>query len=274
VIPSDFSTRYFKDAQLDELAWNPGFRQHGHTCPVCTDEQGQQTGRFVYEGVEYECPDDEYGHVALRLAKLYWLHNIPLQYQQLVWDEWVPKTGDTKTKEDLDLYVENFRRLSINGVGVTFYSKGLGTGKTWAATATQKRLTKMGIDTWFAPFYEVKSYYEIEDKQERAYKIARIRDCEILLLDEIRRPSSPAMKQFMADALEDLIRPRTNANLPTIITTNMEPDEIEDTYPRVFSLMSAKNMYIELTGTDQRLGAAIQQRNMLSAINGEALPIT
>lgn len=273
MIPADFRTT-FSDPQLEQIQRHPGYiekAKSGKQCPVCLGE-----GRFVYKGEEYECPEGSGGvHVALRLAMLYWLHNIPLGYQNLVWEEWPDETENQRVaKASMDLYVENWDRLALNGVGLTFFSTGLGTGKTWGATSTLKRLVKQGVDGWFAPFYEVKGYFEIEDKKERDFRIRRVKESGLLVLDEVREPTSVAQKNFYADKLEELIRPRTDNNYPTIITTNMTPEAMEDTYPRVFSLMFAKNVTIELNGADYRLGDEIDIRNRESAINGEALPIT
>ena len=269
MIPADFRIS-FTDAQIEQIERHPGFDKLG-ACPVCSG-----VGRYTYLGEEYECPEGPGGvHVAKRLSMLYFLHNIPMGYQNLVWEEWPTETPTQReAKVSMDLYVENFTRFSLNGVGLTFFSKGLGTGKTWGATATLKRLVKAGVDGWFAPFYEVKSYYEIGDKAERDFKINRVKEAELLVLDEVRMPGSEAQKNFYADRLEELVRPRTDNNYATIITTNMTPEELEDTYPRVFSLMSAKNLIIELDGSDYRLGTGIWARNVESGQNAEALPIT
>lgn len=269
MIVADFSKRSFSDAELAIIERNSGFKAKGQKCPVCLDK-----GTFVYKGVEHECPDDDYGHVALRKAKLYWLHNIPMEYQQLVWEEWPEETGNVEVYDDCNDYFEKFERYSLNGVGMTFYSKGLGTGKTWAATAMLKRVVKLGVDGWFAPFYEVAGYYEIHDKAERDFKIKRVQESAFLVLDEIRKPISTAQGNLLAEKLENLIRPRSSANLPTLITTNLTPDEIEDLYPRAFSLISAKNVSIELSGTDARLGNKVWKRFAESVESGEALPIT
>jgi len=269
VIPADFRIT-FTDAQLTQIERHPGYAKLGD-CPVCDGK-----GTYAYLGNEYECPAGPGDvHIAKRLSMLYFLHNIPMGYQNLVWEEW-PEDTETQqhAKNSMDLYVESFKRFSMNGVGLTFFSKGLGTGKTWGATATLKRLVKNGVDGWFAPFYEVKSYFEIADKTERDFKIKRVKESELLVLDEVRMPGSEAQRNFYADRLEELVRPRTDNNYPTIITTNMTPEELEDTYPRVFSLMSAKNLVIELDGSDYRLGTGIWQRNVESGQNAEALPIT
>lgn len=264
--------KYFTDEQVEILERNPEYQvRKNDPCLVCAD-----TGSFVYNGDTFECWDDAYGHVVTRLIRLYWLHNIKLQYQQLDWNEWPTDTDFRKeAKETVDTYVKNFSRFSTTGVGLTFFSKGLGTGKTWAATATLKRLIKeQGVDGWFAPFYEVKSYYEIPDPKYRAFLISRVQTAPLLVLDEVKKPDTSAQRKFYADKLEELIRPRSDANFATIITTNMEPEEMEEIYPRVFSLVSAKNIVVELNGQDARVGEWVWRRNTEAGLNGESLPIT
>lgn len=273
MIPADFKTT-FTDSQLEQIERHPGYvskTQSGKVCPVCLNE-----GRYAYQGKEYECPVGPGGiHVALRLSMLYFLHNIPIRYQKLIWAEWPTDTDNQReAKEAMDYYVANFERGGLNGEGLTFFSSGLGTGKTWGATSTLKRLVKSGVDGWFAPFYEVKSYYDIEDRKEREFKIKRVQTADLLVLDEVREPGSDAQKRFFADELEALIRPRADNDFPTIITTNMTPDVLEKVFPRVFSLIWGKNLTIDLTGADYRLSDQFDLHNRELQLNGEAWPIT
>ncbi len=256
---------YFSDAQMAELERNAEYRQRGSKCPVCLG-----TGKYRYLGVEYDCPDDDYGHIMLRLAKLYWLHNIPLQYQDLIWDEYPHPVA----KDVVERYLANFELLRLSGAGLIFTSKDLGVGKTWGATHVLKERVKQGTDGWFANFFEVKGYYDIVDDAERSYKIRRVQEAELLVLDEVVKPYTEAQKRFYSDKLEELIRPRQNANFPTIITTNMTLDELDDTFPRVFSLIFANGIDIELQGVDARTNGTVWKKTSELKMNGETRPIT
>lgn len=257
--------KYLTDKQLQDLEYNAEYRTYGMVCPVCLD-----TGQYKYLGEEHECPDDDYGHVMLRLAKTYWLSNIPLQYQKLTWEKW--PYDDLKV--EVQQFIDQYQFLRMNGVGITLYSKMTGTGKTWAATHVLRELVKQGYDGWFAPFYEVKGYFEIEDKREKNFRIDKVQHSGILVLDEVRKPYTERMREFYAETLEELLRPRSDSNLPTIITTNMTPDELEENYPRVFSLMSAKNMQLNLDGYDARVGSEVWQENVVLGLNGEVKPLS
>lgn len=169
--------RYLTEEQVQVLENNQEYvnkTRNGTLCPVCLN-----TGSYTFNGEGFECFDDTYGHITLRLVRLYYLHNIPLQYQQLSWKDFPVKPKLYKeAKEGCDNYIELFQRYSLNGVGLTFYSRGLGSGKSWGATSVLKELVKLGYDGWFAPFYQVKSYYQIEDPKQRDYLIHRVQSAE------------------------------------------------------------------------------------------------
>ncbi len=262
--------RYFSDKELSALYSNPYWRaatQNGDVCPVCLN-----TNSYRYYGEKYECSDDSFGHPTLRLASLYFLHNIPLQYQQLIWTEWPEDSPErVAMKETARDYIAHFDRFKLNGVGMTVWSKGLGTGKTWAATHVLKELVKLGHDGWWVSFNDVKGYHEHPNAE---YYISRMREASVLVLDEIKAPWTEKTALFFSEKLEDLIRPRSNANLPTFLTTNLSQEELEHHYPRVFSLMCAKNLLVPLSGDDVRMGALVWRRQAETAANGEALPIT
>lgn len=262
---------YLSDAQLSVLEQNPEYKQRGSKCPVCFwDGQDEDHARvYWYKDEEHPCPDDEYGHVAWRLAKLYWHSFIPLEYQQLLWSEFpYPKLG-----ADIENYIEKFERIRMGGIGYTFWSTTLGTGKTWAATHILKELTKQGYDTHFALFMGMPSYYELPDEAERKMKMARIREAEVLVLDDVKAPFSEAQRNFFEDKMEMLLRERAAANFPTIVTSNLTPKQFDEHYPRCYSLLSAKNEEIELNGTDWRQDGAWESNQKL-LIKGETRPIT
>lgn len=258
--------RHFSDEQRKALAFNPEFAQRGDKCPVCLGHKV-----YTYKGVEYPCPDDDFGHPMLRLAKLYWLHNIQLQYQLLVWDEY----PHPDVKIEVEEYIENFERLRLTGVGLTILSKDLGVGKTWTATYILRELTKRGYDTWFVEFFRMKNYYEMEDRVEREYLQKRLLNSEIIVIDDVLVPyGSEKQRAFYEDKLEEVVRTRTNMNFPTFVTSNLAPEEFEECYPRVYSLLAAKNLEYTLSGIDGRLDGNVFETNSKLGLRGETRPIT
>lgn len=257
--------RYFSDHERDELERNPEFNRRGSKCPVCLGD-----GHYLLDGQRFECPDDDYGHPMLRLAKLYWLSWIPLQYQYLDWSEY----PHAEAKEEIDMYIENFRRIRLTGMGFTIYGKGLGVGKTWAATHILRELVKQGHTGHFVQFLSTAGYYKLEDQAERQFFTKRVLESEVLVLDEVKPALSSAQRDFLEEKLEEIVRTRTNANFPTIVTSNLTDREFEKEYPRVYSLLAAKNAPVELKGADARRGDEIWQRVAGLAMKGESRPIT
>ena len=261
----------FKDSEIALMEHNPEYLRRGHKCPVCRwdlkDEEHPRT--YWYKGVEYPCPDDDYGHVMLRQAKQYWLSFIPLEYQTLLWSEFpYPELA-----EEIDNYIQKFDGIRLGGMGFTFWSETLGTGKTWAATHILKELVKQGYDCHFALFMGMPGYYELDDVEERKFKLKRIRESEVLVLDDVKAPFSDAQRNFFEDKMEQLLRERLAACFPTIVTSNLSPQDFKRHYPRCYSLLAAKNQEVELNGTDWRQNSGWKSNQELR-LAGESRPIT
>ena len=115
--------------------------------------------------------------------------------------------------------------------------------------------------------------YQEEDKWLKRTLRGRIQGAAVLVLDEVKLGGSADQRRLYREKLEELIRPRTDANLATIVTTNLTEEELEEHYGRVFSLLSRTNELISLEGEpDAREGLLdeIKRRAKL----GERPPIT
>jgi DNA replication protein DnaC len=241
-------------------------------CPTCNSKmevipgsggvRERITGTYKYMGKEYNCECD--AQIALRSR--YLVANIGEQYQRLDWAEW---SGCQETKEIVDLYLNGWEQFFRQGMGIEFFSPALGTGKTFAATHIGKELIKQGQSVYFIPFIEMVAAF---DRQDSDYIASRVRESGFVILDEVIPPVSEAQKSFFATQLEALIRHRTNNNLPTIMTTNMDQETLSSAYPRTYSLLSAKQMRQEVKGTDRR--EFIGRKEMEIIANGETRPIT
>lgn len=254
------------DAQLLRLSSNPDFIRAGGKCPTC-----RGTGKYKFEGEEHVCPENEFGqHEQDLLFKEYCLHNVPLEFQQLDWDAF----PYSDRKAEFDNYVDNFETIRFSGIGWEIYGAQKGVGKTFGATGILKELVKAGFDGWFAVFADVKNYHELTDGFRRDYLVGKLRNSEILVLDEVLQPyGSEKQRYFYEDKLEEIIRHRTTHNLPTIITTNMVEEEMYEFFPRVYSLFSAKQQRVELTGDDFRIKEAFWEKKGIIHF-GEVRPIS
>lgn len=240
-------------------------------CPTCLskleyhgDIWGRENGTYIYKGVEHDCDCE----TQIELRKHYLLANIGDQYQRLDWSDF----RDEDVKTDVAAYLENWTAFKLQGMGIEFASPQLGTGKTFCATNVAKELIKRGERAYFIPFGEVLSLYQT-DSEHRDLIENRLRDINILVLDEVVPPWTDAQGQFFASKFEEIIRHRTNFNRVTIVTTNLTEQNLRYHYPRPYSLLEAKQFRVVLEGEDARQ-FMVRNRNLDMAANQEVAPIT
>jgi DNA replication protein DnaC len=257
---------YLSDDRYDELAAKADL----DACPTCgattilirPGVEGWENGTFRFRGLEYECD--------CATQKLLYRHylnaNIGDQYMRLNWNDYDCKP----VREKVKLYLDAWDTAKRNGMGMTFKGK-LGTGKTFAATYIGKELIKRGEDVYFIPFLNVISSYQ---KQHAEEIDDRLKGTGVLILDELLPPESGAQAALFARRYEELIRHRTNFNLPTIVTTNLTEDELLKEYPRTYSLLAPKQVAVEVTQTDDARRGKIAMENEELLANREVRPIT
>lgn len=232
--------------------------------PDLGEARGRSYGTYRYRGEECACDCE----TQMLLRKHYLLANIGDQYFRLDWQDY----RDPEVKDNVALYLDRWESFKVNGMGMEFGGAALGVGKTFGATYVGKELIKRGERVFFLPFMELISVYQLPpEERERMHR--RLREVTVLILDEVRPPYSAAQEWLFAERFEELIRHRTNFNLPTIIGTNLTDAELGKHYPRTYSLLEAKQWRLELTGQDARQ-SWIAMENIDLAANGEVRPIT
>lgn len=242
------------------------------TCPTCQskpievspDVYGWENGTFQLFGKTYPCDCQN----QMELRKHYLLAGIGDQYMRLNWDK--DFTGDPDTIEYVKSYLDGWESFRLHGMGVEFASPKLGVGKTFAATHIAKYMIKQGEKVQFVHFKEVINSFEKSNAEEIEEKF---RSVTYLILDEVTSPVSAASSNLFSSKLEDLVRHRTNFNLPTIMTTNLTQDELLEAYPRSYSLLAAKQLRIPMKGDDKRIDS-LNISNLDLALNNEVRPIS
>jgi DNA replication protein DnaC len=251
--------------RIEELA--------GHSldqCPTCLAKPihvapsvyGYENGTYRYRGEQYDCNCD----IQRALHKAYLAANIGDQYQRLNWNDY---DGPAEVRNAVSLYLSKWPTARVNGMGITF--KGTqGSGKTFAATYIAKELIKRGVDVYFVPFVEVISAYKRQNADEFEEKL---KQTGLLVLDELIPPEPGPQAVLFSRRYEELIRHRTNFNLPTIVTTNLNEEELQKHYPRTYSVLAAKQIPVDVKNDDARRGKiAIENIELLE--NEEVRPIT
>jgi DNA replication protein DnaC len=186
--------------------------------------------------------------------------------------DWVRDYRDEEVKDDVQTYLDSWQNLKLQGMGIEFSSPKLGVGKTFAATHIAKELIKFGERVYFMPFYEMVGVYSLPVEERWAVE-KRLAECSVLVLDEVIAPNTEAQSNLFSSKFEELIRTRTNFNRVNVMTTNLTPDKLHDIYPRIYSLLSAKQFRIEMDGEDAR-EYIVKPRNIKMVANREVRPIT
>lgn len=260
------------DEQLDELERRyPGLAVDHDHCVICRGTgsfrwyapmtQRQQVG-------EYECPPGNQGYLHLRF--LY--SGIGLAYQRLSWVDYF----DVLTHEQMriaDEYTNDAASYLDAGLGLILHGSDRGTGKTMFAELLLKQLVASGVDGYSTTFASLLASFSAgwESKEERVWFMRRVRNAGVLLIDDLGREHKGA--RTIADStLEEVIRHRVQQSMPTILTTNLTPEEIRTGYGgHVMSVLYECSELVEFSGPDRR--EDVRQRRLKERRLGLTRPV-
>ncbi|MBQ2968653.1 MAG: ATP-binding protein [Clostridia bacterium] len=141
-----------------------------------------------------------------------------------------------------------------NGESLFLYG-GTGLGKTFLSSCIAKAVLEQGHDVFYQPAYKIFRMFESykfnhEDKALSKSHIDRIMDAELLIIDDL---GAEMVTAYTAEVLFDLINTRTNKRQPTIISTNLDFNDLETVYSqRITSRILGNYIILECTGDDIR----------------------
>lgn len=231
-------------------------------CPTCG---GRQKYNLDFETHDCDCV------VQKKLQQHYFAANIGREYHDICLKDFEGPDSEQMVKA-VSTYLEHFTDNFHYGLGLTFNGP-FGTGKTFAMTCVLKELIKLGEDVYFTTFEELINVWGKSWQDDDAKKTLerRLKTASVLGLDELRTDPRNA-GGFLANGLDSVIRHRTANLLPTLVTTNMKPEEELDQFGKVYSLLAAKNERVQTHGHDRRM-REVRNRNHELAKRGERRPI-
>ena len=201
------------------------------------------------------------------LRQRYLLSNIPVRYWRYSADDWY---GNQDAWDLAAEYVEHWPGYRRQGIGVEFYSPGQGSGKTFLATWIARQLVQQGERVYYTRMLSLMDLYQHPDR----YALEdRVRHSTALILDEVGYGITEAQTGFYAAKLEDLVRDRVDNALPTIMTTNMEPQDLDHYYPRIYSVLAGAQIRHEVDHYDVRRKGETLMLDQALIRKGETRPI-
>lgn len=244
-------------------------------CPTCggRDKRIDGSGMKQWESPGYVLKGEHHAcncPAQMALYARYMLANIGEQYMRLDWDDFAGTAAADRQVRD---YTAHWHNYLMHGFGLSFASVRQGVGKTWAATQIGKELVKQRQTVYFLDFVQMIDAF-MGDHQEKRDVEARMREPTLLILDDVRAGISDRQTELYALKFEVVMRHRTNFNLPTIFTTNLTDVGFETEFPRIYSLISPKQMWIEMDGADYRKMSQTAAETTEMIFRGEVRPIT
>lgn len=177
---------------------------------------------------------------------------IGLNYQRLSWDD-IQSVPFPVVHQVMD-YAANAARTVAAGRNLVLWSQGAGTGKTLLLALLCKAFLVHGVKVHFSQFNEIIDLFTSSwrDKDEREQWNRRVRNTDVLAIDDLGKEHKGRLE--MVEAMVDqVVRARVADARPTVITTNLTPQQIQDGYGGyVMSLLSEAADFIEVPGADFR----------------------
>jgi DNA replication protein DnaC len=211
-------------------------------CPTCS-------GKSYYrlDGIMIDCDCA----MQMMLRKHYLASNIPKEYHDIGLAHFIGEDRDDVTNAITD-YLDQYEQNRHYGLGLTI-AGAYGNGKTFTMNIILKERVKAGDEVFFITFEDlINTWGSAWSNDESQWLMDKLKRSNIVGIDDLRTDGRNS-GGFLANGLDALIRHRTSNQLPTLITTNMTPAEIEKEYPRIHSLLGLKNDWLVLVGKDVRM---------------------
>lgn len=233
-------------AILEVLGYPGDYTEIRYVCPICRDTGYDGTKmcacmkrELILEGFRAS----GIGHLIEKQS----FENFSLDYYR-------------SSKEDYDLMektleaAKEFAETVPPRYGNLLMVGGTGLGKTHLSTAIARRVIERGYEVRYESVQNVIAAYEYdrfrsgrdgEDERSAIYL-----DAELLILDDL---GTELVNAFSISAIYHLLNTRINREKPTIISTNLMPEELQAKYSdRIVSRLLGEYRVLLFKGTNVR----------------------
>jgi len=222
--------------------------------------------REQIETYDCDCPNQFLLHRVM-------LHSgIGLNFQRLGWDDFTYLPDEHH--ETIANYIAGHENYVNAGIGLIAYGP-MGNGKSMLANLALKGLLSFGHNGFYTTFSELLNTISggWKDKDERQWFYRQVKNAGVLVIDDLGRESKREVlltrgereasgaasgvqkvsRDWVERSFEEVVRHRVANSKPTIITTNLDIDNIESGYgANVLSLLRERCFTMKFQGEDRR----------------------
>ena len=233
-----------------DLLINAGFPEDyldvKFSCDKCNDAGYVGTG--MCSCMKKALVNEAYNHSGLgKFLKHQTFKNFDLSYYENEDDRLQMESILEKAKKYVSDFGKPEKDSNLLFVGTT------GLGKTHITTAIAKGIIDKAYDVVYDSAQNIIRAFENErfEKDERAeVETRRYFDCDLLIIDDL---GSEFSTQLTVSALYNIVNCRGLEEKPTIISTNLVPDELKNTYSdRIASRILSAYTILQFDGADIR----------------------
>ncbi len=187
--------------------------------------------------------------------------NVPSRFWNVKLSE-IPEHLEYRDK--VRKYLEKMDEMLENGIGLFLYSDENSTGKTSIAVLALKQALRLRRTAYFEESGRLKAaLIRAEEFEENIPIERRIRTVDLLVLDDVGKEYRTE-SGFAENTIESVLRDRSQSMRPTIMTSNLKPNKIEQVYSADLAALLRETMIpLRISGYDWRAVKAEELRQML-----------
>ena len=236
--------------QIVEGCFEEGFLDETPICPVCSGTG--YVGSTMCDCLAELCRQEQKKELTFLSAGRESFDQFRLDYYS---DKptpagYSPRVVMEKTYQDCRRYAFGFSMASGN----LLFSGNTGLGKTFLSACIARAVADQGYSVVYESAGHLfaaleKARFEANEENRRA--AAKYTECDLLIVDDL---GTELPGQFVTAALYSLINDRLLTGKPTIISTNLNSDEIARRYnPQIASRLRGSYKRVAFVGDDIRL---------------------
>ena len=180
--------------------------------------------------LEEKAIEDENKEKQIRLNSIFKNSLMDEKFKQCTFENWNHDIGSEKIFNICSKYASNFNEAKENNIGLLIYGTP-GNGKTHATACIANYLMQKGIPTICVSINKmlerIKETYSSYGKEGEETVLKSLSNADLLIIDDL---GTEQKNEWSASKIYNIIDSRYRNSLPTIITTNININDLENMY--------------------------------------------